>query len=53
MDKNPGIFGSIFKARAYHAVTEAQARGVLHLHILSWLCHGPLWVSPHVHDEDF
>ena len=36
-----GIFGSALKARAAHAVSEAQARGALHLHILLWLLFGP------------
>ena len=53
MDTNLGFFGSTVKARACHSVTEAQARGALHLHILLWLCYGPLWFSRHIHDEDF
>ena len=53
MDTNPGIFGSTVKARTRKGVTEAQARGALHLHILLWLCYGPLWFSRHIHDEDF
>ena len=53
MDKTPGIFGEVLKARACHAVTEAQARGALHLHILYWLMYGPLWFSRFVHDDKF
>ena len=52
-DKNSGVFGSVVKARALHSVTEAQARGALHLHALLWLLYGPLWFSRHIHDEDF
>ena len=48
----PSIFGRAAQARACHAVTEAQARGALHLHILLWLRFGPLWYARWVHDPD-
>ena len=52
-DAEPGIFGSIFKTREGHGVTEAQARNALHLHVNLWLSHGPLWFSRFIHDEKF
>ena len=43
----PGIFG---RARAAHAIIEAQARGSLHLHLLLWLLFGPIFFARFVHD---
>ena len=43
-----GIYGEV---RACHAVTEAQARGSLHMHLLLWAKYGPLFHSNHLHTE--
>ena len=48
----PGIFGRATQARACHAVSEAQARGALHLHVLLWLVLGPLWYARFVHEDE-
>lgn len=45
-DHNLGIFGA---PRAAHDVTEAQARGLLHIHLLLWLRHGPIFWARVVH----
>ena len=42
-----GILGVV---RSASAVIEAQARGSLHLHILLWLLHGPIFFAWFVHD---
>ena len=42
-----GILGVV---RSASAVIEAQARGSLHLHILLWLLHGPIFFARFVHD---
>ena len=48
-----GIFGSQLHSRAVHAITEAQSRGALHLHILLWLSYGPIWFSRFIHEDKF
>ena len=53
MNKRSCIFGKTIFARACHAVTEAQTRGTLHLHILLWLNYGYLWFVLFIHDVDF
>ena len=35
--------------RAVHAVTEAQQRGSLHLHLLLWAEYGPTVFARHIH----
>jgi len=44
-----GIFG---RCRAAHGVTEAQGRGHLHMHVLLWTVHGPIFFSRFLHDDD-
>ena len=44
-----GIYGAV---RAVHAVTEAQARGSLHLHLLLWAEYGPTFFARHIHSPD-
>ena len=44
-----GIFG---RCRAAHGVTEAQGRGHLHMHVLLWTVHGPVFFARFLHDDD-
>ena len=44
-----GIFG---RCRAAHGVTEAQGRGHLHMHVLLWTVHGPLFFARFLHDAE-
>lgn len=48
-DHNLGIFGT---PRAAHGVTEAQARGTLHIRHLLWLRHGPIFWARMVYDSE-
>jgi len=48
-DLREGIFG---RCRAAHGVTEAQGRGHLHMHVLLWTVHGPLFFARFLHDAD-